>query len=123
MTVTPASIKAFAPEFSSFDDNADVQPAIDQAERRTNRTQWAGKADDGVTYLVCHLLTIKANIAKSGAAAKGPLTEQRAGPVARSFANPFAGVPYTQAWFAHTLYGQAYVELRALIVPDRTVCP
>ena len=113
-------IKTFAPELSDLDDTADVQPSIDQAERRTNRIQWGVKADDGVTYLVCHMLTIKKQIAKAGAQAKGALTSQTVGPVSRSFS--VAAPPFTDQWFASTEYGKAFVELRSTIVPDRIGC-
>lgn len=121
MSVTPASIKTFAPEFVALTDPV-VQAAIDQAERRTSRTQWAGKADDGVTYLTCHLLAVAAQVASSGSGGQGALTSQRVGPLARSFANPFEGAPYTQAWFALSKYGLAYVEIRSLVFVDRIGC-
>ncbi len=118
MSVTPESIKAFAPELSTLDDEDDVQPAIDMAERRTNRKAWASKADDAVTYLVCHMLTLAARIAVSGAQARGPLTSETVGPLSRSFAVP-GSVTLSSAYLASTTYGQAYAELRSGVFSDR----
>lgn len=116
MTVTPASIKVHAPELSAIADDT-VQLAIDRALRRTNVTAWAGKADDGVTLLVCHMLTLGVRIAASGAQARGALTSQTVGPLSRSFAAP--PVTMTDAWLASTQYGQEYAELRSTVFACR----
>lgn len=117
MTVTPATLKAFAPELSTLDDTTVVQPAIDRAERRTARDAWGVKADDGVTLLACHMLTLGVRIAATGAQARGPLTSETVGPLSRSFASP--PVVLSDAWLASSSYGQEYAELRSLIFADR----
>ncbi len=120
MTVVAADIMTFAPEFTTVDDDeiATITAAIAQAERRTNRTNWGVIADDGVTYLVCHMLTLAARIAVSGAQARGPLTSETVGPLSRSFAVP-GSVTLSSAYLASTTYGQAYAELRSGVFSDR----
>ncbi len=117
MTVTPASFKTFFdPVFDDADEGV-LQTRIDEAERRTNRTAWGSRADDGISYLVAHALAVSADLA-SGAAARGPLTSETMGPESRSYAAPTAA-PYTQAWYGLSGYGQAYQDLRALVFADR----
>lgn len=122
MSVTPASIKAFATELTSLDDDDDVQPAIDMAERRTNRTQWGVKADDGVTYLVCHMLTLLKKIRDAGSASgvQGPITSKRAGPVGLTYGDAGASqAAFTDGWYTLSTYGAAYVNLRGTLVMKR----
>lgn len=118
MTVTPASFKTFFdPTFNSVD-NTILQARIDEAERRTNRAAWGVKADDGVCYLVAHMLTMRASATATAALPRGPLTSETVGPLSRSFAAPTAA-PWSAAWFGGSTWGQTYVELRSLIFADR----
>jgi len=114
VAVLVADLIAFAPEFTSTDTGV-IQSAIDMAERRTAREQWLSKADDGVSMLAAHILTLKARPTQE---AKGPITAEAVQPASRAYAAP-QNVPWGEAWFASTNYGQEYIALRAQIFSDR----
>ncbi len=122
MAVTPTQFKDEFPEFATLTD-PDVQLFIDQAERRTARTNWGVKADDGVKYLTAHLLTMRARATGTtpgggGAGVRGPMASETVGSLSRSFSNVTAA-PWTNAWLESTAWGSAYAELRSLVFSDR----
>lgn len=127
MTVTASDVKAMAPEFDAVDD-AVIEAWIERVENRTNRTAWGSKADDGVTFLVLHWLTIRAQQEASGAGGaqvQGPVTSETVGPLSRSFAAPAASssaAPYSDAWLGLSSWGLAHLELRGTLFPVRIGC-
>lgn len=122
MAVTAAQVKAVATELTAILD-ATIDGFIAMAERRTNRTNWGAKADDGVIFLAAHLTTMQAKAASAGVngnAVKGPLTSETVGPLSRSFdAGGSGSAPWSDAWLSGSPWGIAYVELRALVMSDR----
>lgn len=111
MSVTASQLKARLTEFASTLD-ATVTSAIDEAERRTNRDAWAGKADDAVLYLAGHILKVWA--LQSGTPA-GAVMSESVGPISRTYATS----PVTSREnLATTAWGRMYLELRqTLFVP------
>lgn len=116
MAVVPLDVKTAAPEFAALDD-AVVQAEIDRAERRTNRAAWGVKADDSVTYLAAHLLTVQQ---ASGKLAPGPVSSLRVGDVAKTYAVPTA-LSGADATLASTKWGRQYLDLRGTVFADRQV--
>lgn len=130
MAVVPADIRTLAPEFAALADG-DIQPWIDMAERRTNRPAWGVKADDGITFLTLHWLSIRAQAESAGSGGggagmiQGPITSETVGPLSRSYAVVSAassGAPYTEGWYTLSSWGLAYAELRRTVFADRVGC-
>ena len=113
MAVTAQTIKD---RFDQFDDlDADViDLAIAESERRINRGQWGpSKADDGVSYLTCHLLTLGQ---KGDALAPGPMTSKRVGGVAAAFATPEI---FKRSALSATAHGRYFLDLQSTLFPTR----
>jgi hypothetical protein len=120
MTVTAAAVKArcLDPIIQATDD-AVITSLIAEVERRTSRTQWGEKADDGVIYLTAHMALMNAKAAAGQSTVKGPLTSETVGPLSRSFAAPVA-MPFSQQWYAQTSWGLMYWGLMSLVLSQRT---
>ncbi len=112
MAVTATELKQRLVEFALVSATT-VQAAIDEAERRTNRDTWAGKADDAVTYLAAHLLKMDLD---GSSAAPGPVSAESAGPVSVTYSVPTA---FAQDDLGRTVYGQRYLGLQKSLYPAR----
>ncbi len=121
MTVDAAAVKARCPDpvIQALGDPA-VIALIAEVERRTNRTQWGIKADDGVIFLTAHMILMNDKAAKGQAGSmKGPLTSETVGPLSRSYAAPQA-IPFSQQWYALTTWGAMYWNLLSTVLFTRT---
>ncbi len=112
MAVTAADVKEIATEFAAVAD-ARVDLFIAQAERRTNRTNWGNKADDGVIYLTAHLLKLDE---LQGAAPAGPITARRVHDVSWAYAKTGSGDGDN---LDSTAWGRRYKEIRKLVFSCR----
>lgn len=122
MAVTPADVKAVATEFAAVDDG-DIQPFIDQAERRTNRDAWGSRADDGVIYLTAHLMLLS-NVLGLGGSSAGlstGVTLEKVDDLTRQYAAASQFIPASEAAMSRTKWGSAYLELLALVFGDRRI--
>lgn len=114
MAVTPEDVRAIAPELDSVPTDL-IERFIAMAERRVNRKAWGARADDGVTCLAAHLLTMR----KRGASGQtGPLASVSVGDVSQSFAVQAStdGKNYNA-----TSYGQEFATLQSLVFADRVI--
>jgi len=118
VAVTVVTIKARFPEFASLGDDT-IAMYLAEAERSHNAGQWGGKSDDGLSYLTAHLLAM---FGASGDGcddpAPGPVTSEREGAVAASYA---VSDEAKQSEFGSTKYGRRYLELRRTIFVTRCI--
>ena len=71
MSVTVEDLQAYRTELATVDEDV-IQAAIDEAEARTSRAQWApAHVDYAVRYLALHLLALNAQADAAAAAAGG----------------------------------------------------
>lgn len=112
MAITVTDIRTQLPEFAALA-TAQIQLAIDKANRRLNRTQWGTKADDALVCLVGHLLALSC---KQGEGPAGAVTSESVGDVSVSYAMPEA---FKQSALASTSYGRCYLELLSTLMPCR----
>src|SRR5690606_17941828 len=113
MAVTPEDVRAIAPELDSVPTDL-IERFIAMAERRVNRKAWGARADDGVTFLAAHLLTMR----KRGASGQtGPLASVSVGDVSQSFAVQASDGKNYNA----TSYGQEFATLQSLVFADRVI--
>ena len=115
MSVTAADIKARFPEFASMD-NALVTRWIEEAERNHNAACWSGKSDDGLSYLVAHLLAAFPGT-ECDAAGLGPgvLTGSSEGSVSASWSPLNIPKIFNNDDLSTTKYGRRYLSLRDTI--------
>ena len=57
MSVTPANIREFHPEYSDLSDTF-IQKFLTTAESMLDETAWRDSYDTGVEYLCCHLIAV-----------------------------------------------------------------
>ncbi len=130
MTVLFADFIVVYSEFAAVDSVAG-QYQLDAAERRTNRSAWDTRADDGIMLLAAHMLTLRQRAIDGAAGGStgtitGPLQSETVGPLSRSYAavsvsNGSGGAPWSDAWFSLTSYGVEYIAMRSTIFADRTL--
>ena len=113
MAVTAADVKEIATEFAAVADSR-VDLFIAQAERRTNRTNWGAKADDGIIYLIAHLLKLDED---QGAAAAGPIVARRVHDVSWAYGKTSGGGDN----FDSTAWGRRYKEIRKSVFSRRVL--
>lgn len=126
MTVTAALVKLRAPELSTIDDADPRWPDyIAEAQRRVSAKAWGSKNDDGVRLLVAHMMTLSVRNAAGGAGsatARGPVTSEKVGPLARSYGDVVSGgqsASRVDPWLALTPYGLEFASLKSLIFANR----
>lgn len=112
MAVSAASIKAFAPFFTSVPD-AVVNSWIAYAETALAAAVFGADRDQAITYWVCHALT-KTGGDGSTAGAAGPETGRHVGDVGQSFAaNDAIGATIGDVASLRTsVYGQMLIQLQ-----------
>lgn len=110
MAVTAADVKEIATEFAAVADTR-IDLFIAQAERRTSRANWGGKADDGVIYLTAHLLKLDE---LQGTAPAGPISARRVRDVSWAYAKTGDGDSYDA-----TAWGRRYKEIRRTVFSVR----
>jgi hypothetical protein len=115
VAITVADIRTQLPEFSSLTD-AQIQLALDKANRRINTTAWGVKADDGLVCLTGHLL---ARSATEGQGAAGPISSESVGQVSVSYA---ISDSFKESDLGSTSYGRCFLELRKEVFPTRLAC-
>jgi hypothetical protein len=86
-----------------------IEGYIAEASRQLSEFGWGDFYDEGIKYLAAHLLAVMKAGSKGSA---GPVTSERAGPVARSYAA--AEMSSTEALSA-TTYGRRFMELRHMV--------
>ncbi len=111
------SVSDFKTDFPEFEaaDNTVVTRFIGKAEIRVNRTQWGVKADDGIGFLTAHLLTRRE---EGDGAASGPITSDRVGDIATSYA---VSDEFKDRELASTAYGRQYLDLQSEVFAERVV--
>jgi len=116
VSVTAADVKGLATELAAVAD-ATIETWIAIVERRIDRATFGGKADDAVTFLTAHMVTLATKAAAGGSGSVGALQSRRVGDVAASFAvSP--GSMSDEALRA-TMWGQLYLDLRGGTFADR----
>ena len=116
MAVTAADIKTRLPEFCDVDQKI-IDVALLSAEDCINRPQWGEKrADLAVVYLAGHLLKFTIEGSELDA---GPLTSEREGAVAVSYA---VGDAFKDSAYGSTVYGRHYLQLLNGAFPERFEC-
>lgn len=118
MAVTAADVKALATELASVAD-ATVTTWIAIVERRIDRDAFDGKADDAVTFLAAHFVTLVAQAAAGSSGSKGGVAARKVGDVATTYAAPT--VSLGDDALRATMWGQFYLDLREGIFADRRV--
>lgn len=119
MTVTVASIKADFPEFGHIDATT-VTRWLELAERNHNATQWAGKSDDGLSWLTAHFLQAFVVMAACNAnPGPGPLTGTTEGGVSASWSPLTIPTAFRKDDLSTTKYGRRYLSMRDTIFVTR----
>lgn len=115
MAVTVASIKADFPEFAALD-SATITYWLELAERNHNATCWAGKSDDGLSWLTAHFLA--AFVGTEGCPPElgpGPLTAQTEGSESASWSPLTVPKVFAKDDLGTTKYGRRYLSMRATV--------
>lgn len=113
MAVTVSDVKNRLPEFCTVD-NSIVALVLQAAEDCVNRVQWGEKrADQGVIFLVGHLLKLHAD---GSGLAGGPVSSESEGAISVSYA---VSAAYSESAYGATVYGRHYLELRRTTFPER----
>lgn len=107
--MTPTEFRDLFPEFASQSDSR-INLFLDQASLSINLGVWPpAKADVARAYLAAHLL---ATVGRGGTGPSGPVTSERVGDLARTYAAPAGGgSPYSS-----TAYGQEFERLRRSVL-------
>ncbi len=119
MAVTASDVKALATELASVAD-ATITTWIAIVERQINRAAFGVKADDAVTYLTSHYVTINEKAATGASGTVGTVTSRKVGDVSTSFSTP-ANLSTSDAMLSSTMWGQLYLNLRSGTFADRRV--
>lgn len=114
MAVTAADVKEIATEFAAVADTR-VDLFISEAETRTNRANWGGKADRGVIYLTAHLLKLDE---LQGAAPAGPITARRVHDVSWAYGKTGSGDGDN---LDSTAWGRRYKQMRRSVFSVRVL--
>lgn len=117
MAVTPASFKAFFPEFASADD-ARVQTFLDMSGNLVNSDVWGTLHDYGILYLSAHLLYLANASAVGDGGTSGLISNKQVGDVSVSFLHSMPNSSkstYFDAFYNTTKYGQQYYNLCRLV--------
>lgn len=117
MSITAQDIKETFPEFTGLS-SVVVERWLTQAERRVNRVQWSGKADDGVLWLTAHLLKVQCTLSSGGMMPPGPITQKKTGDLSESYATPSA---FGRSQLSSTTYGQYFLDLQRGIFSSRVL--
>jgi hypothetical protein len=109
MSITAADIKDRFPEFASVDSTT-ITRWLEEAERNHCADQWAGKSDDGLSYLTAHLMSLFASQGCEGIEVKGPgpLVSSTEGSVSASWSVPEM---FNKDDLGTTKYGRRYLSL------------
>ena len=116
ITVTVADIQARLPEFSKLDPDS-IRPWLNSAIRCVSATQWAGLADDAVTMLAGHLLSLFLDPDCIEPAA-GPVTSEREGQVATTYK---ISDRMAEDDLGTTKYGRRFITMRRKIFVTRKI--
>ena len=118
MTVVASDVKALATELASVAD-ATITTWLAIVERRIHRASFGDRADDAVTFLAAHCVTlaVRANAGDSGSV--GHLASRSVGGVSVTFAT--MPVPFGDEVLASTMWGQLYIDLRKGTFADRRI--
>lgn len=118
MTVDATNFKARFQELACLDD-AVITRWLAEATRYINITQWGGKADDGLAYLTAHLIaTFETEALKTDEPGAGPVTSEREGGVATSYA---IAESFTKDSMGGTKYGRRYREILGTVFVTRRI--
>ncbi len=113
-TPTPADIKTRYPAFAAVAD-ATIQLAITDAVPWFDVCRWDTFYAQGFAAFVAHMLTADQAAALGKATgAGGALASKKVGEVEVRY-QPIATMKPSDAFFATTIYGQRYLQLRKLV--------
>ena len=116
-TVKASDLKTRLVEFESAQDTR-VDLFIADAQLQINATQWGDLCELGVIYLAAHLMCTVGNTDGSGAVAPGPVKKEKVGEIATEYAVGSSGKAGDD-FLASTIYGQAYLDLKRKVFPER----
>jgi hypothetical protein len=121
ITVTPADIRNFAPEFDSAElTDPRIQIYIDMADGEINEDAWGSRAKTAEILLTCHMLKMAgANASSTGT---GPITGMSVGDVSVQYAAPQVSAVGLEASLAMSKYGLEYARLVKLAAFGAEVC-
>jgi hypothetical protein len=113
MAVTPTTFKTRFPEFSTETDPR-IQIFIDDSEIFISESKFGTLFDLAVSYLTAHYLSVADKSSSGSSSSVGSVASKSVEGVSVSF-NKMAAATQADDFYASTIYGQRYLELRSQI--------